>query len=131
MIAKQRLADTEICEAEEYLGLLRARKAAIDLRVGEADEQIGVIRKVLDVHGIVESHLPEEEDQSPPSDSHSLPPSSSSIYDGHNTMAFSDKEPSSGKPTGFTEQSIPSKRQLIINELMGSRVVEGGGHMSD
>ena len=35
---------------EEYLGFLRAKMALIEARVAEADEQIGVIREVLDQH---------------------------------------------------------------------------------
>lgn len=37
----------EINEAEEYLGLLRERQAAVQRRLRQADEQIGVVRDAL------------------------------------------------------------------------------------
>jgi hypothetical protein len=39
---------------EEYLGLLRAKRALIQVRVSEADEQLGMVRDALDSVGIAE-----------------------------------------------------------------------------
>lgn len=50
------MADSEINEMEEFLGLLRAKRAAIELRVGKANEQIGVIHEAMDEYGIPELH---------------------------------------------------------------------------
>lgn len=44
----------EINEAEEYLGLLRERQAAVQRRLRQADEQIGVVRDALRSDGIAE-----------------------------------------------------------------------------
>ena len=57
LLVQQCSAKTEIVEMEEYLGFLRAKMALIEARVAEADEQIGVIREVLDQHQISEGSL--------------------------------------------------------------------------
>ena len=45
---------------EEYLGLLRAKKAMIQIRVSEADEQLGMVREALDGDGIGEVALSDD-----------------------------------------------------------------------
>ena len=75
-----------INETEEYLGILREKKALLHLRLAEADDQIGVVREVLDSDGIPEVSLSDDEDSS--SDTF---PSDAMV---HNTSdAESDPEP--------------------------------------
>lgn len=99
---------------EEYLGLLRAKKAVIDLRVGEANEQIGVIREALDEHGISEASPPST-DNSPSSDRYPLPNSTPNVI--RSPSQYSDI--TSEDPTAVTAESVTSKRQQIMEELMG------------
>ena len=57
LVSQQQLVEDEINEVEEYLGLLRAKKATIELCVGEADQQIGIICEVMNDHGISDIHI--------------------------------------------------------------------------
>lgn len=128
LLSQQHLADTEINETEEYLGILRAKKAAIELRVGEAEEQIGVMREVLDEHGIRDTPL-SGEGGTPSSDGYPLPPSSSPASKSHIDQATSDGLVFE-EPTAFTDENIASERQRIMDELMGS-TLDDSGHVSD
>jgi len=56
-----------INEIEEYLGILREEKAFIDMQMVEAEEQVGMVREVLDSEGIPEVSLSDDEGPSPPS----------------------------------------------------------------
>jgi len=60
------MTNMHINEAEEYIGLLRARKAAIQTQVADAEEQIGVVRDILDSDGIPEISLADDEDDHDP-----------------------------------------------------------------
>lgn len=62
--AEEQSALMHINETEEYLGLLRARKALIELRLSEADDQVGTVREILDSDGIPEISLSDDEDSS-------------------------------------------------------------------
>lgn len=74
----------EIIETEEYLGFLRAKRSMIETRVAEADEQIGVLREVMDQHQISENLISVDDEAS-------LPPSSSSLEsDNYNELPTSD-----------------------------------------
>ena len=61
-----------INETEEYLGLLREKRAIIQTRVSDVEEKIGIAREVLDSDGIPEISLSDDEDAS----SSDYPPSS-------------------------------------------------------
>jgi hypothetical protein len=65
--AKQDSASMHINEIEEYLGILREEKAFIDMQMVEAEEQVGMVREVLDSEGIPEVSLSDDEGPSPPS----------------------------------------------------------------
>ena len=58
---------------EEYLRILREEKASIESQVAEAEEQIGMVREMLDSNGIPEVSLSDDEDAS----TTSIPPASS------------------------------------------------------
>lgn len=130
-MAKKRLADTEISEAEEYLGLLRTKKAAIELCVGEADEQIRFICEVLDEHGIPE--IPSSDDEAALSDSFSLPPpSSSSLDDDHCNQLCSDPEEESPEdPIVFTKENAKEEHQRVMEKLVGKGQCHDIDQMSD
>ena len=49
-----------IAELEDLMEVLRQRKAVIDMKGAEADEQIGEVRQMLDNHGIPEGPLSED-----------------------------------------------------------------------
>lgn len=51
----------EINEAEEYLGLLREKQAAVQRRLKQADDQIGIVRDALRSDGITEQPSEDEE----------------------------------------------------------------------
>jgi hypothetical protein len=71
--SKQDSASTHINEIEEYLGILREEKAFLDMQMVEAEEQVGMVREVLDSEGIPEVSLSDDEQPSPSSS----PPTSS------------------------------------------------------
>ena len=66
-------ASMHINEIEEYLGILQEEKASIESQVAEAEEQIGMVREMLDSNGIPEVSLSDNEDAS----TTSIPPASS------------------------------------------------------
>ena len=84
----------QIDEAEEYIGLLRVKQAAIQT-VADADEQIGVVWNILDSDGIPEVSLSDEDGHNPSSDFH--PPSSDfiSMQYPHSDSDFKSDSPSS------------------------------------
>ena len=106
LLSWQQQADAEINKIGEYLGLLHAKKAAIQLQVGEADEQIGVLREVLHEHGI-SSALPSADKGSDLSDC--CPPSS--IPTGYNETS---KDPD-------LQERTTLEHQQIMDELMGDK----------
>jgi len=77
--AEEQSAIMHINETEEYLGLLREKKALIELRLAEAHDQVGAVREVLDSDGIPEISLSDDEESSsvtsPPTSVTSLPTS--------------------------------------------------------
>ena len=52
----------EINEAEEYLGLLREKLAAVQRKLRKADEQIGTMCNALHSNGIAEFSSSSDED---------------------------------------------------------------------
>ena len=62
--AEEQSAIMHINETEEYLGLLREKKALIELRLAEAHDQVGAVREVLDSDGIPEISLSDDEESS-------------------------------------------------------------------
>lgn len=66
-MAQEDTASKEINEMEEYLGLLRAKRDIIHIRVSEADEQVGLVKEALDSDGIAEACLSDDEAPSSPS----------------------------------------------------------------
>ena len=50
-----------INEIEEYLGILWANKCSLEIQVAEAEEQIGMVREVLNSNGILEVSLSDDE----------------------------------------------------------------------
>jgi hypothetical protein len=51
-----------INEMEEYLGILREKKAMIQLTLSAADDQIGTVGEALDSNGIPETSLSDDDD---------------------------------------------------------------------
>ena len=120
LVSQQQLVEDEINEVEEYLGLLRAKKATIKLHVGEADQQIGIIREVMNDHGISDiSASHSNEDLAP--DDYPLPPPSPPIPKTSYSQYSNDT--TSEDPAAITEESITSKRQQIMDELMGDSLI--------
>ena len=72
MEAEEEFATVHINETEEYLGLLREKRAIIQTRVSNAEEKIGMAQEVLDSNGIPEISLSDDED----ANSSDYPPSS-------------------------------------------------------
>ena len=52
LLAEENSASRQIHETEAYLGLLHTKKAMIQVRVLEAEEQLGMVKEVLDSDGI-------------------------------------------------------------------------------
>lgn len=77
--AQEELEAMRINEAEEYLGLLRAKMAITQVQVAEADEQIGIVRELLNSDGIPEVSLSDDEDDDLNSRPESYHPSSSGV----------------------------------------------------
>ena len=103
LVSQQQLAEDEINEVEEYVGLLRAKKATIELRVGEADQQIGVICEVMNDHGISDiSASRSNEDLAP--DDYPLPPPSPTIPKTSYSQ-YSD-DTTSEDPVAITEEAL-------------------------
>lgn len=102
-----------IDEAEEYIGLLRASQAAIQTQVADADEQIGIVRHILDSDGIPEISLSDEDDGDPSSEFH--PPSSdfvSAPYAGSDSDFESDhssSNPLSASGSTHAAASLPKR----------------------
>ena len=53
----------EINETEEYLGLLREKQAAVQMKLRQADEQIGLVHGALHSDGISELSSDDESDE--------------------------------------------------------------------
>ena len=53
----------EVNETEEYLGLLREKQAAVQMKLRQADEQIGVVHGALCSDGISELSSDDESDE--------------------------------------------------------------------
>ena len=120
LVSQQQLAEDEINEVEEYLGLLRAKKATIELHVGEADQQIGIIHEVMNDHGISDiSASCSNEDLA--LDDYPLPPPSPPIPKTSYSQ-YSD-DTTSEDPVAITEESITLKHQQIMDELMGDSLI--------
>ena len=88
LLAEENSASRQIDETEAYLGLLRAKKAMIQVGVSEADEQLGMVKEVLDSDGIAEGAQSDDEvfaATSPPqsSDFVSIDTDSESDSDSH------------------------------------------------
>lgn len=82
---KERSLSARIAEVEQYIGLLRQKRAVVRNRGVEADEQMGVALDNLHQHGISETALsdyePDEEDCEDEFLNHQFyPPSSDQIY---------------------------------------------------
>ena len=106
LLSWQQQADAEMNEVKEYLGLLHAKKAAIQLQVGEANEQIGVLCEVLHEHGI-SGALPSADECSDSSDC--CPPSS--IPTSYNETS---QDPD-------LQERTKLEHQQFMDELMGDK----------
>lgn len=114
LLSQKQLADSEITGVEEFLSLLRVKRAVIELQVGKADKQIGIICEVLDEVCRVLSTSSED-------DSFTLgdflyPSSVSECCNNHVYSA--------------SEESITLKCHQIMDELMGD-MPSGDGQLSD
>ena len=118
LLSQKQLAVSEITEVEEFLDLFRAKKAMIELQVGKADEQIGIIREVLDEVCRVLSTSSED-------DSFTLGDFlyPSSVSECCNNHAYSDD-------TSASEKCITLKCHQIMDELMRD-MLSGDGQLSD
>lgn len=75
--AKERRYSTRIQEIEQYLGLLRNKRAIVQNRSADADEQMGYAMDILHQNHIPEESLSDYEDDADGSSTyHCLPPSS-------------------------------------------------------
>ena len=103
LVAEEDKASKQIDEMEEYLGLLRSQKAVIQIRVSEADEQLGMVKEALDNDGIAEVSQSDDEDSagsSPPQSSDYACIDSDSDYDSDNqSVNTSDTSIEQGKPS--------------------------------
>ena len=110
-VGLMRLESESITDLEEFLGSLRQRKAVIDLRGLEADEQIGAVRQILDNHGIPETPLSRDEQ----SCSQPLPSYTNSDIDSD--LSDDDSRPPSSKSMDVTHGDQLSARQRALAEL--------------
>lgn len=118
LLSQKQLADSEITGVEEFLSLLRVKRAVIELQVGKADKQIGIICEVLDEVCRVLSTSGED-------DSFTLGDFlyPSSVSECCNNHVYSDD-------TSASEESITLKCHQIMDELMGD-IPSGDGQLSD
>lgn len=117
LLSQQHTADLEITEIEEYLGFLRSNRLVIETRVAEAEEQIGVIREVVDQHRVFGPGGSTTDIDEP-----SFPTSSSSSFgsDDHTEPPSSDDQASwnKGELTAVPDlPSIKSQRQKFMDDL--------------
>lgn len=82
---KERSLSARIAEVEEYIGLLRQKRAVMRNHAAEADEQMGVALHQLHLHGITEQALSDcelggEDFEDEWLDYRFLPPSSDYVY---------------------------------------------------
>jgi hypothetical protein len=110
LLAEEDCASKHIDEMEEYLGLLRTKRAMIQVRVSEANEQLGMVREALDTDGIGEVPLSDDE-----SFSSASPPPRTSDYMCPEVTDESDDEPSAPSsssnklPNLFADYKLPVK----------------------
>ena len=71
LLAEEECASKHIDEMEEYLGLLQTKRTMIQVKVLEADERLGMVRKALYSDGI--GDMPLSDDESSPSSASSPP----------------------------------------------------------
>ena len=126
LISQKQLADTKINQAEKYLGLLWVKKAVIELKVVEADEQIGVICEILNEWEISKTCGSNDDKEDPTSDCYPLPPSS--LPNNHSSQCSDDIL--SEEPMAFTEDNVMLECQQIMDKLMG-KSSEDGDYMLD
>jgi hypothetical protein len=108
-----------INETEEYLGLLRARKALVELRLSEADDQVGIVREILDSDGIPEISLSDDEDSSsvvaPPTSPKNIGMNSSDV-DSDTESYYSRRRDNSDDTSSSGEDSYFSGAHLAVDQ---------------
>ena len=117
LLSQKQLADSEITEVEEFLSLLRVKKAVIELQVGKADKQIGIICVLDEVCRVLSTS---SEDDSFTLGDFLYP---SSVSECCNNHVYSDD-------TSASKESITLKCHQIMDELMGD-MPSGDGQLSD
>ena len=110
LLAKEDTASKQIDEMEEYLGLLWAKRALIQVRVSEADEQLGMVRDTLDSDGIAEISESDDESSvlSPPCSSEFLRVESDSASESSATSLDISNGPCKNHTDGTVSNGITS-----------------------
>jgi hypothetical protein len=106
-----------ITDLEELMEVLRQRKAVIDMKGVEADEQIGEVRQMLDNHGIPEAPLSEDKCDSYHPRSPPVWPSSYINSDTDSDLSDGDSGASLQESTDSANGDHMSTRQKILTEL--------------
>lgn len=108
--AKIDSAMKEINETEEELGCLRIRKVMMEVQMSEADDQIAMVREMLNKDGIPEIPLSDHEDDDQLSDFRQYPPPS------FLSQSIADRQ--SRSSDSYDDEDKPlSKRQEVIRDL--------------
>ena len=114
--AKEEYTAKHIDKMEEYVGMLRVKRAMIQLKVSKADEQLGRVKEALDSDGIAEVSLSDNE-----SSSASLPPQSSDFLcrEGMESDVESDNESSTSyaQSKGTTHETSGNSGTLFAKDL--------------
>ena len=106
-----------ITDLEELMEVLRQRKAVIDMKSVEADEQIGEVRQMLDNHGIPEAPLSEDKCDSYHPRSPPVWPSSYINSDTDSDLSDGDSGASLQESTDSANGDHMSTRQKVLTEL--------------
>ena len=110
LLAEEDCASKHIDEMEEYLGLLRTKRAMIQVRVSEADEQLGMVREALDTDGIGEVPLSDDKyfssAPSPPRTSDYICPE---VTDESDEEPYAPSSSSNKLPNLFANHKLPVK----------------------
>jgi|SRR5882762_4243448 len=118
-----------IAELEDLMEVLRQRKAVIDMKGVEADEQIGEVRQMLDNHKILEGPLSEDKYDSyhPRSSVPPVRPSSYVNSDTDSDLSDGDSGVSLQESTDSANGDHLSTRQKVLMKPF-QRSVGNGDH---
>ena len=105
----------QIEEMEKYLRLLQTKRAMVQIKALEADEQLGMIKEALDSDGIPEAQLSDNE-----SDYAASSPHSSDFVYADGSESESDLEPAYKSTTVYnTSEQAYTNGTILMNRFEG------------